>query len=367
MSTRNVVVAMPYGTSGAEHRKAILNFKRLKYIIEKRCQVVPQPASPTGAFVAYDVDVARTHMDDIPRNALKKIYNADILIVLLSGRNPTVTYELGYRRARESETPVILMGDSKDDLPVYESSVAYQSWKQDDVLKQIDAIASSAFPELADFSVDIPDALKAAIDARDGELTRSLELALQQIENKFDLLDPDPVQKLRGMLSESITRFYPFSVVKFRFSKRGELEGSKGPAKVVNFDGMFSRLYGYGGWNEARGDTLTLDRLLNRIQKFSDTDDWKKFMQEQMELTETVIKDFGFARATVPIRFNSSHPYDEFKCKSFLPCICAKVIDGVRTELPGVVNLDEPHQMFLLIAYIEVQNGTAQLSTRGKG
>ncbi len=38
-------------------------------------------------------------MDEIPAIALEKIYNADILIVLLSERNPTVTYELGYRRA----------------------------------------------------------------------------------------------------------------------------------------------------------------------------------------------------------------------------------------------------------------------------
>jgi hypothetical protein len=97
--------------------------------------------------------------------------------------------------------------------------------------------------------------------------------------------------------------------------------------------------------------------LLNRIKKFSDTDDWNKFLQEQVTLTETVIKDYGFARATVPIKFNSSHTHDQFKGKSFLPCMAAEVIDG---------NVDGPHQMYLLIAYIEVPNGTAQLSTRAR-
>ena len=196
-----------------------------------------------------------------------------------------------------------------------------------------------------------------------------LQLALQQIENNFELPSPDPVQKLRGMLSESITRFYPFSVVKFRFSKRGELADPKAPAEVVNFDEEFSRLYGYGGRQAAAGDKpLTLDRLLNRIEKFSDPDDWKKFLEEQMKLSETVIKDYGFARATVPIRFNSTHRDDRFKCKSFLPCMAAQVIDGVGTELRGgVVNLDEPHQMYLLIEYIEVPNGIAHLSTWGEG
>ena len=47
------------------------------------------------------------------------------------------------------------------------------------------------------------------------------------------------------MLSESITRFYPFSVVEVRFSKHGEFEDPKVPAKVVDFDEEFSRLYGY--------------------------------------------------------------------------------------------------------------------------
>jgi nucleoside 2-deoxyribosyltransferase len=352
MSTRNVVVAMPFGSRGAERRKAILNFKRLEYIIENKCQVVHTGSRPAGTRVAYDVEVARTFMDQIPEKALEQIDNADILIALMSERNITVAYELGYRRARE-RTPVILMVDSKDDLPVYESAVAYQNWKQDDVLAQIDAISDSAFPELADFQVVIPDALKAAIDAKDDGLIQGLRSALQEIENKFVVLSP-----FRGMLSEAITRFYPFSVVEVRFSKNREFEDPKAPATVVDFDEEFSRLYGYAGKKTAEQDTpLTLDRLLDRIERFSDTDDWNKFLQEQKQLTETVIIDKGFARATVPIRLNSSHTDDRFRCKSFLPCMCAQVIDGT---------FDGPHRMYLLIAYIEIPNGTALLSTLGE-
>ena len=170
---------------------------------------------------------------------------------------------------------------------------------------------------------------------------------------------PDPVQMLRGILSEWINRFYPFSVVEVGFSKKGEFEDPKAPAKVVDFDEDFSRLYGYASSMVATQDTPhTLDRLLDRIAKFSDTDDWDKFMQEQETLTESVVKKYESARATVPIRINSSHPYDEFQCKSFLPCMVAEVIDG---------NLDGPHRMFLLIAYIQVPNGTAHLSTWGEG
>src|SRR5882757_6752681 len=107
MSTRKVVVAMPYGGSGAERRKAILNFSRLKYIVENRCQVVPPVPSKTGTRVDYDVVLARTAMDRIPERALERIRSADILIALLSEQNQAVAYELGYRRARERT--VILM------------------------------------------------------------------------------------------------------------------------------------------------------------------------------------------------------------------------------------------------------------------
>jgi hypothetical protein len=341
-SKRKIVVAMPFGRTDLEHRKAILNFRRLKYIIEEKCQVIPSPA--TGVRAAYNVDVARTIINEIPERALSEIHAADILIALLSERNFTVTYELGYRRGRE-RTPVMLMVDSQDDIPVYEAAEAYLVWKQDDVLEEIARIAKNDFPTLVDFRGDIPPSLKEVIDARDHALINNLQLALQEIENEFVVYEPDPVQKVRGMLSDAITRIYPCSVVEVRFSKRGEFENPMAAATVVDFDDEFSRLYGYAGKGAAaREGSLTLEKLLNRLEKFSDADDWNRFMQEQVKLTETMI-DYWFTRATVPIKINNAHPIDGFKGKSFLPCVIAQVIDS---------NLDGPHRMYLLVAYIEV-------------
>ncbi len=354
MSTRNVVVAMPFGRTAVEKRKAILNFRRLKYIIEEKCQVVPSPT--TGSRVAYDVDVARTITNEIPERALSHIYQADILIALLSERNFTVTYELGYRRGRE-RTPVMLMVDSQDDVPVYEAAEAYLVWKQDDVVEEIDRIAHKDYPSLVDFRGDIPPSLKEVIDAKDDELVNNLQLALQEIENEFVVYEPDPVQKLRGLLSESIDRFYPFSVVEVSFSKYSEFEDPNVPAKVVAFDEDFSRLYGYPGKIAAtRDEPLTLDRLLKRIERYSDGDDWNEFLQEQLKLTETVVKNYEFARAYVPLKINSTHPDDQFKGKSYLPCMVAEVIDGDKAG---------PHKMYLLVAYIAINNGTAHCPTQG--
>jgi hypothetical protein len=193
--------------------------------------------------------------------------------------------------------------------------------------------------------------LKDVIDARDDELINSLQLALQEIEDTFIEPLPDPVQNLRGILSDEITRFNPCSVVEVRFSKRGEFENPKVPAKVVDFDEEVRRLYGFPASIPA---PLTLHGWLNQISRYSDTDDWNKFLQEeQLILTET-----GSARATVPLRINSHHPYAQFRGKSFLPCIAAQVIDG---------DVDGPHQMYLLIEYIELPDGTAHLSTLGEG
>jgi hypothetical protein len=344
---------MPFGKSGAEYRKSILNFRRLKYIIEEKCEVVPTGRYATGNRLAYDVKVAKTSTDQIPRDALSKISSADILIALLSERNPTVTYELGYRRALESDTPVILLVDSRDDLPIYESAVAYQEWPQDDVLGQINSIAGNDFPALDGFEADMPGALKDVIDARDSGLIKNLSLALQEIESKFE---PPAPQKLRAMLSSSITRFYPFSVVEVAFTARGEFEDPNVPAMVIDFDDEFSRLYDYVDKTAAKSDTpFTLNKLLERIERYVDSDDWNEFLREQVELTETVVKNYGFARARVPLRFNSSHPHPQFNSKSFLPCMAAQVIDGDRTG---------PHRMYLLIVYVEVGNGVGCSPTR---
>ncbi|MDT5344945.1 MAG: hypothetical protein QOE52_4129 [Mycobacterium sp.] len=361
MTRRKVVVVLPYGGggSGVERRKAILNFSRLKYIVENKCQVVPPLPSPQGARVDYDVEVAKTATDEINRIALERIRSADILIALLSERNQTVAYELGYYR-RGRERTVILMVDTQDDvLPVYEKLFAHQEWRQDDVLKEIDSVAGKDFIPL-DWDVDIPVGLKEVIDARDHELIKNLTAALQEIEQNFGVWwFPDAVEMLRGILSQKITRFYPFSVVEVSYSKKGEFEDPELPAKVVDFDEAFSRLYGYADKTAAlRDKPHTLGRLLDRLKRYSEPDDWEEFSEEQNTLTDIVVKNYGIAHASVPIKINSSHPDAGFKDVALLPCMAAQVIDG---------DLNMPHHMYLLIVYIGINNGTLRLSTRGEG
>jgi hypothetical protein len=350
MAARSVVVVMPFGgTDGTERRRAILNFKRLEYLVRNKCHVTA--TGTTGEPVAYAVEVAKTAMDDIPEKVLQQIDTADVLIALVVERNPTVIYELAYRQARDRavrDRTIILVVDSVDNLPLYVKSWAYQSWKRDEVLERIDQIAKDSFRELIDFSVGIPDDLKRAIDIYDGELQRGLEDSLREIEAKFVPHQNEAVQYLRGILSDKISTFFPCSIVEVAFSKRGEFADPKCPAIVRDFDDAFSRLYGYVDKRGMEADhPLTLPKLLARIGEFVDQGDWQRFIKEQTELTETVIKQYGFARATIPLRLGQKHARSEYRGTCYLPCIMAQVIDG---------NLDGPHQMYLLVVYVELPN-----------
>ena len=98
MSARSVVVLMPFGgRDDIERRRAILNFKRVEYLVRNKCSV--KSAGPEGEPVVYAVQVARTVTKEIHRIVLQQIQTADIVIALFVELNPTVSYEVGHRRA----------------------------------------------------------------------------------------------------------------------------------------------------------------------------------------------------------------------------------------------------------------------------
>src|SRR5215467_14060641 len=289
MSARNVVVVMPFGGSDhVQRRRAILNFKRLEYLVRNRCKVRSAGSTTETDCVVYGVEVAKTAIDDIPDRALRQIQNADIVIALVNEPNPNVIYEVAYRRAKDRV--VVLVVDSVDNLPLYLKSLAHHSWKQDDILNRIDKIASdpAGLPNLPDFAVGIPNDLKETIDIHDGELEKGLQEALQDIESKFE---PEPipaVHYLHGIVSAETSSFYPCSIVEVAFARRGEFANPQNPAIVRDFDDGFSRLFGYVDKKAAEADRpLTLNRLMARMEKFSGKKEWDEFMAEQVAMTST--------------------------------------------------------------------------------
>lgn len=341
MPARSVVVVMPFGGKDeVERRRAILNFKRLEYLIRTKCQV--EAAMPGGGSerISYAVEVARTAMDNIPERALHQIDTADVLIALVTEHNPNVIYEVAYRRARDRT--VVLVVDSAEDLPLYVKSLAYQSWKQEAVLRRIDVIARDQERVLPDFSVGIPDDLKSVIDSQDGVLKEGLEEALAEVEKTFKPRVSEDLQYLLGIVSEKTVTLYPNSVVEVAFADRHTFDTSRAPA-VVDFDNAFSQLYGYANKQAMENDRpLTLGKLVDRLKRFVDPKDLDEFVKEQGEHAE-VMREHEFARSKVPLRINDKHRWREYRGTSYLPCVVAQVFDGDQ---------DGPHTMYLLIVYI---------------
>jgi hypothetical protein len=293
--------------------------------------------------VVYAVEVARTAMDDISHIALRQIETADILIALFVESNPTVSYEVGRRQAPR---PLVIVADGQENIPLYLRGRGRQSWGQPDVLARIEVIANDRLRELPDFTAGIPDDLKKVIDECDGELQKGLEEALREIESRFEPGPIEAVQHLRGIVSDETSSFFPSSIVEVAFANERVFADPDSPAIVRDYDDGFCRLYGFVDKKAAEASgKLTLTKLLERLQKYLDPQDWDEFLNEQKELTERVVANYGFARAKVPLRINKQHPREEYHGSCYLPSMIAQVIDG---------RVDGPHKMYLLVVYIEI-------------
>ncbi|MBF0551990.1 MAG: hypothetical protein HQK60_15835 [Deltaproteobacteria bacterium] len=345
MISRSVVVVMPFGGDKDQNKhRAILNYKRLEYLVRSKCKVTSVSPLSVRDKVVYAVEIAGTAMDHIPDNALQQIETADILIAVVIGQNLNVIYEVAHRRAREGT--VVLVVDSDSNLPLYLRPLAHQNWKQEEVLDRIDRIATDKGRGVSDFTMGIPDDLKATIDTFDSELQMGLQRALQQIEAQFDPM-PWAVQHFRQIVSERMSTYYPCSIVEVTFSSGGESADPTRPAIVRDFNNAFSHFYDYANRQAAEDHgPLTLVRLLERIKGYSDPDHWNNFMEDQNEVTNRIVERRGFARAKIPMQINK-HPHGEFCGKSFLPCIIAHVMDE---------RSDERHKMYLLVVYIELHD-----------
>jgi len=94
---KNVAVMMPFGgTDPQRQRRCILNFLRIKYLIENVIEVQLLPGEPESK-INYKVKHARTEVGSIPDEALRTLLNADILIGLITEVNVNVIYELAVR------------------------------------------------------------------------------------------------------------------------------------------------------------------------------------------------------------------------------------------------------------------------------
>lgn len=349
MPARDIIVSMPFGGDDVHaQRRAILNFKRIQYIVETKCEGKVKTAMPGEPHqeISYAVNIASTALNQISQDVMARIKDADILIALVNLNNANVTCEV--RARREYNLPVILIGKWPE-APAYEKDFArIELWNNQTILDQIETLVKSDC-ELDGFDIGIPEPLRSAIDTHDGKLSAALAKALKEAEKKLKPKQDEKVTFLQRMLSEEITNFYPCSIVEFSFSAPYVLNPEKPPI-VSDFDELFCLLYGYAGKSQAiedcNGKSFTLEHLTAKIKEYVNEQDWELFILDQERLTKEIIKA-KLAKAKVPLKINDNH--EQFAGKNLLPCVVAQVKDG---------SSNGEYTLYLLVEYIEVPRAT---------
>jgi hypothetical protein len=96
-TTRNVLVITSFGGGDqATVRKSILEFMRIKYIIERKIEVYHRHNDPLSRL-NYNVTVFKAEIGAIPSNAIDRIAGTDIVVALITEKNVNVVYELAVR------------------------------------------------------------------------------------------------------------------------------------------------------------------------------------------------------------------------------------------------------------------------------
>jgi len=77
--------------------------------------LVIQPAADTAGYFVFDAAESNHGLDVIHRDISRSIWEADVIVALISGRNPNVFYELGLAHA--AKKTVVMMIDKEEQAP----------------------------------------------------------------------------------------------------------------------------------------------------------------------------------------------------------------------------------------------------------
>lgn len=351
---KQVSVMMPFGgDDGARKRRFVLEFMRIRYLIENRTTVVNKKINRK---ISYQCTAFRARVGDIPRDGLHVVAESDILIGLVSEKNVNVIYELAVRNLLKDEMLVILKGQP-DLLPIYLRNMPflqYDGGRNSAVAEVMDEISERQ--AVLDFEDEIHPELRKKIDKYDEQYLKNLDVSLDTIENKcpkrqsyiLDLVqDLDP-----GLLLGTWDTYTPYNIVQLKWKKKsGEYgylpEDMDGEPIVYSGNNQFRSLFNMvSEIPDPNGPTpLTQRKLLGRITRFLVDGNLEAFSRDQQRLGETIAFGDGFDQAEVPLETTADHPRDGYKNKVFLPCMVGKRTVGDNTEAP--------HMTYLLIAFIE--------------
>jgi hypothetical protein len=363
--TRKVAVMMSFGgddrsESGKERarRRATLDFMRIKYLIESKVSVKARGGHDDLSYVvmAYNLNVG-----DVAPKVITAIAEADVVVGLLTERNVNVVFELAVRNLLKDEMLLLVKGDPDDLVPIYLQGwarIRYDQVEVRDVVEQIEALAAAPLPHL-DLYSPIPQGLIDAIAKREDRLAVELERALQDIELANVQRRPDYILDLAkyldpGRMLAAWTTYYPYSVVRIRWRRRGSRTGYSpedmdGPAVVYSANDEFMDLYNRAGKLPAPDgpDALTAADLLMGLDRDDILENLEEFTRDNDRVSAKIIFGDGFAWSRVPLRLNQNHPIAQYRKTAYLPTMAGKRIIGAP---------ERPHAAYYLVIYIPVEH-----------
>ena len=360
--TRSVAMLMSFGGDDEmRNRETILQYQRLRYLIEERIEVHDRDTDEKLRYrVLLHPVTTSGGLGELP-----VLLSSDVVVAVLDSVDPSVIYGLAVRDGFRGKRVLVTHGDVEQALPLELKSRHHVRSDRDGGQFVTDLIVKAAGDSARTIRLTpaVPDDVKVKVDEHDERLRAGLEEALRAVERQGTprALVADHAQYLGPrILAHALSSwraYHPYSLwrIKWREKKPGQPYSEDlmiGRPTLVGGNEYFASMYavtGYGVFppDPDGPDALTLETAILTLETRAavDPEALKAFVKDQQRLVKELIFEEGFeVRANVAIHFTDDHPDPDFRGKACMPHALAMRTVGDPTG---------PHATYLLVVYID--------------
>jgi hypothetical protein len=182
---------MPFGRGGTDQER---------HYLQVYDRIIRMPLQEAG-FTCQRAD-EQSEFGPVPEQVITGLRTADLVVADLSGNNPNVLYELGFRHALDR--PLVLIVDDPDKLPFNVRTLRTHRYSLTDVV-----LADDCRRQIRDFAIHV----KAQLGERSSNVG-STEVSIRRLEdlisagftNLSQLVDDQADSRIESRLGEGITK-----------------------------------------------------------------------------------------------------------------------------------------------------------------